>query len=95
MYAKAEKKQFVPVSSNSSSVSTSLVVPLYLVHAVLLHSKFSSISMRGLGHGLQLLLLQAGVLCRHRLTQPVDTVPRKDRVRRHILGLSTLYLIPK
>lgn len=67
--------------------------PSYLVHAVLLNSKFSSVSVRGFGHGLQLLLLQAGVLRRHRLTQPVDAVPREDRVRSHVLALSTLNLI--
>lgn len=65
----------------------------HLVHAVLLNSKFSSVSMRGFGHGLQLLLLQAGVLRRHRLTQPVDAVSREDRVRSHISALSTLNLI--
>lgn len=64
----------------------------YLVHAVLLNSKFSSVSMRGFGHGLQLLLLQAGVLRRHRLTQTVDAVQKEERVRSHILHFSTFYV---
>lgn len=46
----------------------------HLVHAVILHPEFSSVSVRGIGHGLQLLLLQRGVLRRHRLPQPVDAV---------------------
>lgn len=56
------------------------------VHAVLLHSEFSTISMWGLGHVVQLLLLQGGVLCWHCLTQMVDTRPRKDKVRRQTWG---------
>lgn len=51
--------------------------------------------MRGFGHGLQLLLLQVGVLRRHRLSQPVDTKSTEDRVRRHILVLSMLHSVPQ
>lgn len=56
----------------------------YLVHAVLLHSKLAAVAVRGLGHVLQLLLLQADVLRRHRLAQAVDTGETEDaQVRRH------------
>lgn len=56
----------------------------YLVHAVLLHSELAAVAVRGLGHVLQLLLLQANVLRRHRLPQTVDTEETEDtHVRRH------------
>lgn len=53
--------------------------PSYLVHAVLLHSKLAPVPVRGLGHGVLLLPLLAGVLRGHRLAQPVDAAPRTDR----------------
>lgn len=51
----------------------------YLVHAVLLDSEPAAVSVRGLGHVLQLLLLQAGVLRGNRLPQLVDAAAQGVR----------------